>query len=307
LALLVPPYAYALISALLWAISVPILNIGLRRLPQQAVHAVVPGLLVSMTAGTLVLGVIAYPLNGMQAVSTSTILAGVFTYPVATGLYYAASFAFGARTEFAAQFAKIKPLFSTLIAVTILGETVGSVQMLPLALMAVGIALFYLGLSRRLYNRIAVTLGLLTALAWAVGEAMVKVAFVSGNNVDHAFVALAAGTLIAWLFYPLARALGLRPACLEIRWLWPFAVHGILSFGVAYTLFFHSIATLGLYSTVLINAFWPFLSMLGVKWIQGMTVRHGEQRIPLTVWLASGLLLVASLIEILLLNAGHAG
>jgi len=264
--------------------------------------AVVPGLLTSMTAGTLVLGAIAFPIGDMQAVSTATILAGVFTYPVATGLYYMTGFAFGTRVEFAAQFAKVKPLFSALIAVTILGETVSAAQTLPLALMMLGIVLFYLGLSRRLYSRVAVALGLLTALSWAIGEAFVKLAFSGGNTLDHAFVALAAGTLLGWTIYPLARALGLSSVPLRVTWLWPFAVHGIISFGVAYTLFFHSIITLGLYPTVLINAFWPFLSILVVKGVQRLMGRDQAQRVPLTVWLASSILLMASLIEILLLK-----
>lgn len=297
-----PPYGYALASALLWAISVPILNLGLQRLPRQAVGALVPGLLTSMTAGTVVLGAIAFPFGGTQAISTATILAGVFTYPVATGLYYLTGFAFGTRTEFAAQFAKVKPLFSALIAVVVLDEAVNAAQALPLALMVGGIALFYLGLSRHLYSRAAVTLGLLTALSWAVGEAFVKSAFTDGNTLDRAFVALAAGTALAWILYPLARALGLRSAPLDVKWLWPFAAHGIISFGIAYTLFFHSIATLGLYRTVLINAFWPFLSILVVKGLQRLRGTERTQPVPLTVWLASGLLLAASVIEIFLLK-----
>jgi drug/metabolite transporter (DMT)-like permease len=234
-------------------------------------------------------------------------MAGVFTYPVATGLYYMASFSFNSRTEFAAQFAKVKPLFSTLIAVFIFDEAVNTAQALPLALMLSGIALFYIGLSRKLYSQMAVALGLLTALAWAIGEAFVKSAFESRDSVDQSFVALAAGTFLAWLLYPLARLLGLPSTPLQIRWLWPFAVHGIISFGVAYTLFFHSIATLGLYPTVLINAFWPFVSILVVKGIQNLTDRQNQEPIPLAVWLASGLLLVASLMEILLINTGHSG
>lgn len=302
-----PPYLYALASALLWAISVPILNIGLRRLPQQAAGAVAPGLLTSMTTGTLALGVIAYPIHSLEAASTATLLAGVFTYPVATGLYYVASLAFGSRTEFAAQFAKVKPLFSALIAVVILGETVPGEQALPLALLVIGIALFYLGMTRRDYSRMAVILGLLTALSWAIGEAFVKAAFAGDNSLEHSFFALAAGTALAWIVYPLARALGLRPAPLRLDWLWPFAAHGVISFGLAYSLFFHSIATLGLYPTVLINAFWPFLSILLVTGMRRLTGSPEARPVPLNVWLASGVLLLASLIEILILHAASQG
>lgn len=297
-----PSYTYALASALLWAISVPILNIGLRRLPKPAVGAVIPGLLVSMTAGTLVLGILAYPIHSMEAASIATILAGVFTYPVATGLYYLTSYAFGTRTEFAAQFSKVKPLFSTLIAVLILGETVTAEQSLPVVLLAAGIVLFYVGVSRSQYGRTAIVLGLLTALAWAVGEAFVKLSFDPSNSVEHSFFSLASGTLLAWVIYPLARGLGLKSTLLRADWLWPFAAHGIISFSLAYTLFFHSIASIGLYPTVLINAFWPFLSILVVKGMQCFMGRSKAQRIPLTIWFASGLLLLASLIEIILLQ-----
>lgn len=298
-----PTYGYALASALLWAISVPILNLGLQRLPQQAVGAMVPALLTSMTAGTVVLGVIAVPGGVMHPISAATILAGVFTYPVATGLYYLTGFAFGTRTEYAAQFAKVKPLFSVLIAVVVLGEAVSLVQALPLALMVGGIGLFYLGLSRHLYSRAAVTLGMLTALAWAIGEAFVKSGFTGSDTLDQAFVALFSGTALAWILYPLARAVGLRSVRLDVKWLWPFAAHGVISFGIAYTLFFHSVATLGLYSTVLLNAFWPFLSILVVKGLQYYRQGGPMQQVPINVWLASGLLLLASVTEIVLLNS----
>lgn len=295
-----PPYAYALASALLWALAVPILNRGLGRLPVASFAAVVPGLLVSMSAGTLALAAFALPLDGLRAVTLATVLAGVFTYPLATGLYYMAGFAFGTRTEFAAQFAKIKPLFSALIALLVLGETVSSQQALPLALMVGGIVLFYLGLPRRRATRMAVGLGLLTALSWAVGEAFVKMGFDGSNSLDQAFVALAVGTLLAWALYLPARAAGLRAVPWRADWLWPFALHGVISFGLAYTLFFHSIATLGLYRTVVINAFWPFLSILVVKAVQQAVGRRSAQPVPLTVWLASLLLLLASLVEITL-------
>ncbi|MEW6120194.1 MAG: EamA family transporter [Pseudomonadota bacterium] len=297
-----PPYGYAIASALLWALSVPVLNLGLSRLPPEKRAAIVPGLLTSMTAGLVVLGLLAFPIGAGQALTMETVLAGIFTYPIATGLYYLSGFAFGTRTEFAAQFAKIKPLFSALIAVLLLGETLNGLQAIPLALMVVGIALFYMGLLRQLYSRAAVTLGLLTALAWAIGEAFVKAAFTGGDTLDHAFVALAAGTALAWLLYPVGRVLGMPSVPLQGRWLWPFALHGILSFGLAYTLFFHSIATLGLYSTVLINAFWPFLSIWVVKATQALSGQGGRRPVPLTVWMASSSLLAASVIEIYLLS-----
>lgn len=296
-----PPYFYALASAVLWALSAPVLNAGLSRMPEQTFRSIIPGLLVSLTTGTLVLGAIAYPINHIDSAPIQTFLAGIFTFPIATGLYYMSGFAFGTRAEFAAQFAKIKPLFSTLIAVFILGEAINMHQTVPLMLMIAGISLFYFGVFNKTYSRTAVVLGLLTALAWAIGEAFVKVAFKGSNTIDQSFIALAAGTVTAWLVYLVCRQQGLRSHRIQFYWLWPFAVHGILSFGLAYTLFFHSIAVIGLYPTVLVNAFWPFLSVVIVNLFAFKKTHAAINHTPLTLWLASGLLLMASLIEIFLL------
>ena len=299
-----PTYIFALASAVLWALSAPVLNAGLSRMPQQTFSSIIPGLLVSLTAGTLVLGVVAYPIHYPDSAPIQTFLAGIFTYPIATGLYYMSGFAFGTRAEFAAQFAKIKPLFSTLIAVFILGEAINTHQTLPLILMIVGISLFYFGVFNKIYSRTAVVLGLMTAIAWAIGEAFVKVAFKGSNTIDQSFIALAAGTVTAWLVYLICRQKGLKSHPVEFTCLWPFAVHGILSFGLAYTLFFHSIAVIGLYPTVLVNAFWPFLSMVVVNLFALNKNRAIGNHTPLMLWLASGLLLMASLIEIFLLIQG---
>jgi len=298
-----PPYIYALSSALLWAASVPILNIGIRRLPEQSLTAVIPGLLVSMTMGTFALGLFVFPISNFEAASGATIAAGLFTYPIATGLYYMASYAFGARTEFAAQFSKVKPLFSLIIALFFLGETITSHQTVSATMVVVGILLFLLGVSRHSFTINAVILGLLTALAWAIGEAFVKIGFVEGKSIEHSFFALASGTLFAWFLYPLLRIRIIKPVTLHLYWLWPFAAHGLISFGIAYTLFFHSITKLGLYPTVLINAFWPFLSIVLARLIFHPTSKHVTQRIPIAIWLASSLLLVASLIEIIMIHS----
>lgn len=296
-----PPYFYAIASAILWALSAPVLNAGLSRMPEQTYSTIIPGLLVSLTTGTLVLGVIAFPINYHGAATIQIYLAGIFTYPIATGLYYMSGFAFGTRAEFAAQFAKIKPLFSTLIAVLILGEAINSNQTLPLILMIAGIALFYVGVFNKIYSRTAVVLGLMTALAWAIGEAFVKVAFNATNTIDQSFIALATGTVTAWLVYLICRQHGLKSHPIQFDWLWPFAVHGVVSFGLAYTLFFHSIVVIGLYPTVLVNAFWPFLSVVLVNLFFLKKTPSLANHTPLTLWFASGLLLIASLIEIFLL------
>lgn len=295
---LVPPYAYALGSALLWAISVPILNVGIRRFPAPASSAALVGLLVSLSVGTITLGLFAYPIEGWHVISAGTLTSGVFTYSIGTGLYYMTSFSFGARTEIASQFAKIKPLFSLVIAVVLLGEVMTPSERLAASFVIAGVIAFLIGAARRVYSYPAVVLGLLTALSWAIGEAFVKLSFPTGQSIDHAFVALATGTLVVWGMYPIARRLGTKAVSLNASWLWPFAVHGVISFAIAYTMFFHSIATLGLLPTVVINAFWPFMSIILTQLIP-YAGSSGRRQVPLAVWVASGLLLLGSLIEII--------
>ncbi|MBY0468188.1 MAG: hypothetical protein K2Q07_04330 [Burkholderiaceae bacterium] len=75
----------------------------------------------------------------------------------------------------------------------------------------------------------------------------------------------------------------------------PFAVHGVLSFALGYFCFFHSIARIGLASTVTINAMWPILALVlacGVRRWRGQ-----DCAVPALVWLAALLLLMGSVLQ----------
>ncbi len=111
-----PSYSYAIISALLWATSVPILNHAIEHLPDQPKRSsILTGLVVALISGTIILYILGRPIHVLEF-TKYTLLAGIFTFPIATGLYYLAAFAFGAQTEIASQFVRVKPLFSILIA-----------------------------------------------------------------------------------------------------------------------------------------------------------------------------------------------
>src|SRR5689334_3368384 len=127
---------------------VPVLNLGIARLPAPRLSAALTGLIVSLTCGTLTVAVTVYPWQHIETVTWLSMAAGLFTYPLATGLYYCASFAFGGRTEIAAQFAKIKPLFSATIAVGWFGERLTSLETMAVVLMVSGVVCFLVGLSR---------------------------------------------------------------------------------------------------------------------------------------------------------------
>jgi len=48
----------------------------------------------------------------------------------------------------------------------------------------------------------------------------------------------------------------------SLNWLWPFLLHGMVSFWLAYSFFFASIAQLGLTRTIIVTVFWPGLAIL---------------------------------------------
>ncbi len=291
-----PAYLYAIGSAAIWALSVPLLNIGVRRLPSPPLAAALLGLLVSLLCGTLTLAAFTNPAASLGALSPGILIAGLLTFPCATGLYYLASFSFGSRTEYASQFAKAKPLYSIGIAILLLGETLSLRSIVAAGLVLTGIGFFFLGARRGEYGKLGILLGLGSAMCWAAGEAFVKISFTEGNTFRQTFAALASATLLSWAIFPIfiRRHLGIRK--IRLVWLWPFAVHGILSFGIAYGLFFHSIATLGVTATVTINAFWPFASILLSRLTNGVS---GHEKVSVLVWSASLIILMGSLIEIL--------
>lgn len=298
-----PAYSYAILSACLWALSAPIVNIGLTRVPvKQRAACLLTGLVVAQLAGTSVLALLlsVAPGSVTPTLSGYLIAAGVLTFPVATGLYYLAGYAFGARTEFAAQFAKVKPVFSVLLALLVLGEAVSSLSYVSLLFVMLGVAMLIWGAGRGSFSGVALLLGLATATAWAVGEVFMKLGLQASWSAVDTFTALAAATVASVVLFSPALYRVLKQGLLAGGWIGYFAAHGVISFAFAYAAFFESIAVIGLAQTVLINAFWPMLAVgFSCAWRR---LRGQPCAVPASLLWAALLILAGSLIQGLALS-----
>lgn len=296
-----PPYGYAILSAVAWAVSAQFLNAGLDRIPvRDKLPSILLGLLVSLVTGTAIMSVVLGPAALADQWLWELVLAGLFTFPLGTGLYYVCGHAFGGRMEFASQFANVKPIFSILIAITLLGEPLLAGSSVPLVLLLGGIAALLIGSARGEFSYHALGLGLLLAISWAVGEAFIKIGVGRVSSLPATFVALSSGTLIGLLFatpYLLKRR---RDVVSPRLWLWAFAVHGALSFVVAYSALFESIRRIGLANSILINAFWPALAV-AVAWLLRRRRLAGRSLSPAVI-VATVLLLAGSISHVLVLS-----
>ncbi len=298
-----PDYLYAVASALLWAISTPIINSGIRN-PScgDARTQVLAGLMTSMTAGVCVLGGIVLWLDERVVLSTDLMLAGVFTFPLATGVYYFSGVAFSGRADIASLFSKVKPLFSFGLAALALHEPVTRGSMGSVSLIALGTLLLLVGSGLRKIDFGGVLLGLSTAALWALGEFFMATGVRTTHPVAANLSALMTGAL---LFVPFAIAPLRRVAASPrgLASLTPFLFHGIISFGIAYSLFFFSIERIGLGHSVLINAFWPVLGILITSVLRRL--RGQPFSLPVIVIVAAGILLAGSLLQALALITSY--
>lgn len=291
----------ALLAALFWALSVPILNHGLKRVSQRGVIPVLSGLQTSLTVGALMLGLIFLvtwrPVAGFNG---WLVLGGALTFPIGTGFYYLCGFGFHGRIESAAQFTKIKPLFSLVLAVLFLNESLSAGKGISLIfILAGGVFLAWHARKGKVGPK-AVIAGLSMALSWAIGEIAMAMGLKSTDALAGTFLSLVSGVAIAAVLFA-----ALRPK--EILSVWqgkdwkncalPFVAHGVLSFAFAYYFFFCAIDDVGVGRTVLIVAFWPFAGLL----LSAAWDRIHQRKTELTVQLVVGglILLTGSLIAIL--------
>jgi len=264
----IPSYFFAALAALLWAFSAPIINRGLNQLPaEKSVHGLTCGLLVSLVSGSVTLTLLTLGAPGSRIFSLYLVIAGVLTFPVATGLYYGCARAFGGRAEFAAQFVKVKPIFSVFLAVAVLRESFKFSSGISLLLIAIGVYFLWSIGQQGKSSFYAIGLGLLTALSWSLGEILFKLGHHSSMSLDDTLLALLSGTVIGGIATLLTTVFvkhAVRVAtCKAFRkWIIYFVLHGVLSFGLAYACFFKSIAVLGVSRTVMITAFWPIASIV---------------------------------------------
>jgi len=291
---------YALSAAGLWIVSTFIVNTGFRELPQERLAGTLAGLNCSLVAGSITIMVVlglqrliqppeATRLEGW--LTPMAITAGLFTFPIGTGLYYATTAAYQNTAQIAAQYIKVKPLASILLGVWLLDESIGRLEWFAIGLIVVGIALFFVAGSRSQHGLVPVILGLGTALSWALGEAFVAAASVSDGLLLTAYALFAGTAAMLLVSLPVAARILAAVRWSSLRW---FALHGVVSFGLAYWLFFQSIGHIGLTRTVLLTAFWPGASLV-VKSLVG----RGDKAsvVSPAVWLAVMLLLSAAMLQ----------
>lgn len=290
-----PDYIFALGSALLWAISAPVINHGLKNIPNENPrHWICAGMWCAMLTGILVLTPYVYTIDSSWTINLYLILSGIITFPLATGAYYLSSHAFSKRTEFASLFSKVKPLLSFLMAVFILKESVNPYTLLSASLVTIGIALLFIGVKYKAISASGVLLGLLTALLWSIGEVLMKLGIEDIHPVVATWIALICGLVVFTVVtLPIVPRVLLSVGSVKV--LWPFFLHGGLSFGIAYSLFFYSIDLIGLGRSVLINAFWPILGILLTAGIR--LYRNQKIEIPMLLIWAALFLLAGSLVQ----------
>lgn len=295
-----PDYTFALISSFFWALSVPILNVGINRISRHSNFPIFLfwGLLLALSSGTLLLGLGLYlsgsnfdaPFNGY------VLGAGFLTFPIATGLYYYSAFALNNQAELASLFAKVKPLFSVFLAVFILGETFQVPSLISVGLIIVGLLIFSRSVIQDGFSWNGILYGLLTALAWSTGEIFVKVGFAPETSIQQTLYALSSALAITFIFVILFTIYN-KVRLPALTTFTPFLLHGAFSFGIAYMSFFHSIAIIGVVKSVIITAFWPILALV----ITGLANHFMGIRtnINLGIWIAGFCFTIASLIQTL--------
>lgn len=295
-----PAYFYPICSALLWAISVPILNLGLKKIANKSPLDILWPLFYAIATGA-----ICSYLHSMEqkvnfqfhSQSMYLVAAGILTYPLATGSYYLAGMFFKERIELASQFTKAKPGLTLLLALAFLPVAMqGSFSLLGLVLLFLGIGTYiYAGLKKSL-SLTGAALGMTTALLWSLGEISMKYGVGNYGGFTANFYALCYGALF---LLPIVIALTLTGK-IEFQLPTaniPFLLHGIISFYLAYSLFFTSLDKLGVIPSVIINSFWPLLSLV----ITTLLYKINKHPIhtPKIIWLGSILFLSSGLVTIL--------
>jgi drug/metabolite transporter (DMT)-like permease len=268
------------------------------------------GVLLAIVSGVVAL-LFASGFETRLVVDARVAAAGLLTFPVGTGLYYVTALAYGTRADIAAQFANVKPLFSIGIAAVIFREVLGSSDLLAIFAIAAGVAMMFVSAINKsdTGGRLSLALGLLLAAAWAAGEGFVRSASADFASADIAFSGLLASAafVLAVLLSIVARGRWtgapetLRErsrALLPTRAHGAFLIHGVLSFGLAYALFFQSIATIGLARSAMVTAFWPALAIAIRVWA-GRRAGDANQSIGGLQRLAFVLFLLGSLIGLL--------
>jgi drug/metabolite transporter (DMT)-like permease len=268
-------YVFALGAAVSWAVSASVVSWGLTALRaegQRRVPAAISAVLVALFVGLMCLAVV----NGFTLPPIAeplVILGGLLTFPLGTGLYYVVGIEYSDRAEVASQFANVKPVVSIALGVVLFQEAFDLREMVVCGLILVGVALLLVSGWRHRDGWSPVLWGLTLAAAWALGEGCIRAATVDFSALEIAYGALASSLLLVLVGLGLyvAGSAFLPSSAATLTWAdlrlrrghIAFALHGLLSFGLAYTLFFESISRVGLSGSVMITVFWPVLALGG--------------------------------------------
>lgn len=292
----------ALLAVLLWAISAPVINIGLGRLRKASgdqTLLILLALTTCLSAGFAVCWIISGFASPLGAWTVNIGLAGILIFPVGTGLYYLCSLAYGDKAEVASQFANVKPAISIMAGVLLFHESFELHEAVVAGIIGLGIVVILSGAIHRSRQVSGVLLGLALAVAWGGGDILVRSA--SGGtpsltiNLGALFTALILTATASFIYILIRGCHHLKG--LRYSYFLPFVLHGILSFGFAYMFFFESIARIGLSHTILLTVFWPMLALALNYLISRFSKK--SYRVPLNVLLASVLFTVASLTHLL--------
>ncbi len=241
---------FAIVSTFLWALSVPILREALGRAPPQDAHTVsILGLLISLTVGCLVLSTTLVLQGSFWVLLTpGVVLAGLLMFPIGTGAYYLGTSLLNGHSEVVAQLAKTKPLIVSLFAVLFLSESIKGFVLVAYACILSGVSVIVIATLRHARTILPILVGFAVPLAWAAADAL---AAREVSNSHPANVVL--GMLICGWFGVALLMLCLRKArvlpCLFLlsrRQLGFFSLHGVTSFGFAYSCYFAAVERIGL-------------------------------------------------------------
>ncbi len=292
-------YLSAISAAVLWAISAQFASVSLKNAPIHNTKAWMGmGLLIALATGSIVLGFQIQEIGIINEIEINIVLAGVFTFVLGTGAYYMAGNSLSKRGEYASIFSKVKPLFSFVIAFLILGESMGSSTAISMGFIVLGIIALFGGVKYEKIDPMGVVWGLVCALFWALGEYFMKIGMEMGYHPLLAtFHAILAGTIVyGILIIPyIINSKSLTKKLVKKQW--AFVVHGILSFGLAYPLFFNSINEIGIGQTILVSSFWPIMALILASIIGYF--KKDVAKVPKSIIISSVLILTGSLVQIL--------
>jgi drug/metabolite transporter (DMT)-like permease len=290
---------YAVVAALLWALSAPVINQGLLNLPKSnRIEAILFGLICSLIAGSFSLTAFyGFDSLNINAIDASIVAAGVFTFSIGTGLYYICGHAYDFRAEYASQFANVKPLLSILFGTWVFLEPLSTGSIFALGFIVAGVSVIVLTTVKGTFSRRSLVAGLLLALVWSLGEFFVKLSLSELSAGQIALHSLLSATVITIVVVGPVIICKLRMTDLSLHWILPFVAHGVLSFGLAYSFFFQSISTIGLIKSILITAFWPSIAIFTAFTYR--KIKSAPEKGSPAMLLAMFLLLCGSLTQII--------